>query len=424
MNKVLIVLLLAAASVTAQTQASPTGQQQKKVIQDSRESSAYVAAINAADAAQKANLIENYLQTYPNSVMTEDGLELLIKTYQQLNNTVQMKSTAQRVLRVNPNNLTALVVLTYLDHAKVNENGPDAPAALKEAGQYGARCIQALQTAPKPEGNTDEQWAASKPQFRIICQSAVGHAALADKDYPTAQQNLKEVVAAQPTDVASTYQLALAYLSPEPPVVDGLFWIAKAAASAPQLLPYAQNQYVRCHGNTVGFEELLATAKTAPTIPARYSALPQIAPLKLPSTYVSAQSSADKLQLNSDNSFSFQEAGQGYHGKFVLIDDTVELNISETGTTTTLRRQGNDLTDSSGQTWSHREQSSGTIAPSGAALHNEDIIKLVKVGIDDATITAKIKSSKCQFDTSTDALVLLKKSGVSTVVLNAMVGAE
>jgi tetratricopeptide (TPR) repeat protein len=360
MKKVLIALLLVAASVTAQAQASPTGQQQKKVIQDSRESGAYVAAINAADPAQKANLLENYLQTYPNSVMTEDGLELLIKTYQQLNNAAQMKSAAQRVLQVNPNNVTALVVLTYLDHTKGQENGADAAAALQEAGQYGARCVQALQTAPKPEGNTDEQWAATKNNFRILCQGAVGHAALAAEDYPAAQQILKDVVAAQPTDVTSIYQLALSYLLPKPPVVDGLFWAAKAAASAPQLLPYAKNQYVRYHGSEAGFDEMMAIAKTAPTIPARYSALPQIAPLKLPSTYISAQSPADKLQLNSDNSFSFQEAGQPYHGRFVLIGDTVELTISETGTTTTLHRHGNDLTDSSGQTWSYREQSAGT----------------------------------------------------------------
>jgi hypothetical protein len=120
---------------------------------------------------------------------------------------------------------------------------------------------------------------------------------------------------------------------------------------------------------------------------------------------------------------SLLEAGQAYHGTFVVKGSTLELNISETSTKTTLRREGDSLTDSSGQTWSHRDQSVGT-APIGVVLHNEDIIKLAKVGIDDATISAKIRSSKCQFDTSTDALVLLKKSGVSAVVLKAMVGAE
>ena len=148
-----------------------------------------------------------------------------------------------------------------------------------------------------------------------------------------------------------------------------------------------------------------------------------VAPLKLPSTYVSAQTPADRLQLNADNSIMLQEGGQTYHGTFVANGNALELNIGETGIKTTLSRQGDNLTDSSGQTWSYREQPSGT-SPSGAVLHNEDIIKLAKVGIDDATIMEKIRSSRCQFDTSTDALVLLKKSGVSAAVLQAMVGAE
>jgi tetratricopeptide (TPR) repeat protein len=308
MKKSLIVLLLAAASAVALAQAAPAGQQQpasgatpdqqKKVIQDPQEGNAYMAAVNAAEPAQRAQMMESFLQTYPNSVAKEDALEFLLKTYQQLNNGTQMKSAAQRVLQVNPNNLTALVVLTYLDHAKVQENGPDAAAVLQESGQYGTRCLQALQTAPKPEGNTDEQWTATKGSFRVICQSAVGHAALASKDYPVAQQNLKAVVAAQPNDVASIYQLALAYLSPKPPVVDGLFWIAKAANAAPQLLSYAKNQYIRYHGAPDGFDELLAAAKTAPTIPDGFTVAPAPSP---------ADQAADMLKKNPPDKLSFAE---------------------------------------------------------------------------------------------------------------------
>jgi hypothetical protein len=150
---------------------------------------------------------------------------------------------------------------------------------------------------------------------------------------------------------------------------------------------------------------------------------PPVAPLKLPALYVNAQNPVDKLQLNADNSLSLQEGGQTYQGTFVASGNTLELNIRETATKNTLTRQGNDLTSSDGQTWTWREQSTTVeTAPSAAVLQNEDIIKLVKVGIDDATIIAKISSSKCQFDTSTDALIQLKKSGVKPAVLKAMVG--
>jgi hypothetical protein len=60
--------------------------------------------------------------------------------------------------------------------------------------------------------------------------------------------------------------------------------------------------------------------------------------------------------------------------------------------------------------------------PAQDVLQNQDIIDLVGAGLDDATILAKIASSKCQFDTSTSALIKLKQSKVSAAVIKAMVG--
>ena len=210
--------------------------------------------------------------------MKEDGLEILLKTYQQLNNTAQIKTVAQRLLDVDANNLTALALLSYLDRQQALAGGADAATALQQAGELGTRGLKVLDTATKPEGYTDDQWNTMKTSFREIYLGSVGHAALQAKDYATAQQDLKEVVALQPTDVNSIYLLALAYLSPKPPVVDGLFWIAKAAGAAPQLLPYAKNQYARYHGSEDGFDALLAEAKTDATIPAGFTVAPAPSP--------------------------------------------------------------------------------------------------------------------------------------------------
>jgi hypothetical protein len=143
--------------------------------------------------------------------------------------------------------------------------------------------------------------------------------------------------------------------------------------------------------------------------------------LRLPSTYVSAQTPADQLHLNADNTFSLQEAGQTYGGTFAANGSALKLNLSG-GPETTATIQGNNLTDASGQTWVLREQSAGT-APGGAMLRNEDVIKMAKAGFDDTIILAKISGSNCQFDTSTDALIQLKKGGASAAVLKAIMGA-
>jgi hypothetical protein len=145
--------------------------------------------------------------------------------------------------------------------------------------------------------------------------------------------------------------------------------------------------------------------------------------LKLPATFTSSQSSTDQLQLNADNSLSLQVAGQSYHGTFSLDGNTLKLAIEQIGNSTATL-DGNKLTDSSRQTWVLQDKSAVPIPPAEAALRNQDIIDLVKAGIDDATILAKIASSKCQFDTSTVALINLKKSGVSAAVMKAMTEAS
>jgi len=157
--------------------------------------------------------------------------------------------------------------------------------------------------------------------------------------------------------------------------------------------------------------------KPAPAAPSP----PPVAPLKLPAAYVSAQAPADLLQLNADNTFSLQEAGQSYTGTFAANGSALKLNISG-GAETTATIQGNNLIDGSGQTWVLREQPAQAASGAGV-LQNQDIIKMVKAGLDDAIIMAKIAGSKCQFDTSTDALIQLKQSGASATVIKAIVGA-
>jgi hypothetical protein len=150
---------------------------------------------------------------------------------------------------------------------------------------------------------------------------------------------------------------------------------------------------------------------------------PAPASLRLPATYASAQAPADQLQLKADNTFSLQEGGQAYHGTFAVNGNSLELSIVELKTKTPATIQGKNLTDSSGQTWVLRETSAGT-APGAEMLQNDDVIKMAKAGFDDAIIIAKIGGSKCQFNTSPDALIRLKQGGVSAAVLKAMLATE
>jgi hypothetical protein len=64
--------------------------------------------------------------------------------------------------------------------------------------------------------------------------------------------------------------------------------------------------------------------------------------------------------------------------------------------------------------------SAGAASPQ-KPLSNEDILSMVQAGLPTDVVIEKIKSSKTAFDTSTEALVALKKAGVSGDVIRIMV---
>ena len=56
-------------------------------------------------------------------------------------------------------------------------------------------------------------------------------------------------------------------------------------------------------------------------------------------------------------------------------------------------------------------------------LTNDSVIQMIKAGLPEAVVIAKIRSTATKFDLKTDSLVSLKKAGVSDKVLEAMVAA-
>jgi tetratricopeptide (TPR) repeat protein len=290
----------------AQTQPAASQPQQKKEIKDPAEYNAYVGAVQQTDPNAKISGLEAFLAQYPNSVMKEDALELLMVAYQQANNQAKMIDTAQRILQVNPNNLRALALLSYIKRAQA-EAGQDAQKNLADGAQFAERGLQALQTAPKPEGTSDADFAKMKKQMSAIFNGTSGMAALQAKNFPQAQQRLRAAVEADPNDLRNVYPLALADLTGTPPnPVEGLFFIARAAnlatgsAGQAQIESYGKNQYIKYHGSDQGWTDLLALAKANPLPPAGFTITQYVPPTP-------AQQAADLVKTKAPKDMSFAE---------------------------------------------------------------------------------------------------------------------
>ena len=218
---------LASGQVTAppapqpQTTPAPAPPAQKKEIKDPAEYNAYVGAVQQTDPAAKISGLEAFLTQYPNSVMKEDALELLMGTYQQADNQAKVIDTANRLLAANPDNARALVLLAY------NERATQKWA---DAKQHAERGLQAVTKMVKPDGVSDADFAKQKAQLTGLLNSVAGFSALQLKDYADAQKYLRPAVEADPNNVENVYPLALSYLTATPEDdVNGLFFIARAA---------------------------------------------------------------------------------------------------------------------------------------------------------------------------------------------------
>ncbi|HXP17663.1 MAG TPA: hypothetical protein VN868_11215 [Terriglobales bacterium] len=310
MKTSVVALLLALAVVAAgqgaatpqpqasQPQSSAAPPAQKKEIKDPAEYNAYVGAVQQADVAAKISGLEAFLTQYPNSVMKEDALELLMGTYQQAANQAKVIDTANRLLAVNPDNARALVLLAY------NERAAQKWA---DAKQHAERGLQALSKMAKPDGVSDADFAKQKTQLAGLLNSVAGFSALQLKDFPSAQKYLRGAVEGDPNNVENVYPLALSYLSAAPSDdVNGLFFIARAAnlvadpKGKESIVKFGRSKYVKYHGSDQGWDDLLALAKTTPLPPAGFAIKQYVPPTP-------AEQAAELVKTKKPEQMSFAE---------------------------------------------------------------------------------------------------------------------
>jgi tetratricopeptide (TPR) repeat protein len=316
---VLAMLLVAAVTAVAQTApapaaapqnatapAAPAAPQQKKEIKDPAEYNAYIGAFGQQDPAAKISGFEAFNTQYPNSVMKEEALEQLMGAYQATGNQAKVVETAQKVLQANACNLKALALVDFAKRAMA-EAGQAPQQSLADAGQYGEKGLQCLQTATKPDGMSDPDFQKFKAQIAEIFNGAGGMNALQNKDYAKAQQYLRASVEGDPANLRDVYPLALAYLTPGPTEkpVDGLFFIARAAnlaqgAGKDQIAKFGKSKYVKYHGADDGWNELLAQTATTTLPPAGFTIKQYVPPTP-------AEQAADLVKTKKVEEMSFAE---------------------------------------------------------------------------------------------------------------------
>ena len=303
MKKILLTVVLGVAVVAGAQDAAKPAQGQPAapqsaapVIKDPAEYNAYVAAVDPAkDANAKISGLEAFLTQYPNSIMKNQAMEILMGTYQQAGNTKKTMETATKLVAADPCQVRALTLLAYFDRVLAQGGDPTAKQLLADGKKYGQQGLDCLPKWMKPDGTSDADFGKMKDQMTGIFNAVLGIEALQegadataqhdaavkakddakaastqadkDKDYAAAAKDLKITVDGNPADFSVVYPLALSYLGENPPdYQNGIWFAARAAAVAPpaaqaQIEKYARAQYVKFHAGDDGWAEFLAAAK-------------------------------------------------------------------------------------------------------------------------------------------------------------------
>jgi len=257
-----------------QGQAAP----QAPIIKDPAEYNTYVAAIQQNDINAKISELEAFIAQYPNSVMKNQALEILMQTYQQSGGVDKAMATATTLAASDSCNVAALTLLTYLDRTKSQGGDPNGKQEAADAEKYGQQGLDCLPKFNKPEGISQTDFDKMKAQMKENFEAGIGWGALQDKDYKKAADHLKAAADANPpdsqNDISLLYPLALSYLGQNPAdYQNGIWYAARAARVAPAanqaaIEKYTKSQYVHYHQGDDGWENIYNTAKAGgPQVP-------------------------------------------------------------------------------------------------------------------------------------------------------------
>src|SRR5215470_713868 len=178
-----------AAPAPAGTDQKAWEEQKARTLEANKESLTYVQQLvfsgvyQAKDPGKRAGLLVKFAQSFPDSPYAPQALGVAATAYQEAQNTAKMLEVANGLLTKDPNNIGMLLLLS--DY--YGERGEQ----LDKAEGYAKKAISALDTAPKPEGVTDEQWAQQKSLQKGLALSSLGQVNIAKKDNAQAVDNLK-----------------------------------------------------------------------------------------------------------------------------------------------------------------------------------------------------------------------------------------
>lgn len=196
-------------------QAQPNGQAAQPATPQPtpEEATAYTAIQNELDPDQQLKLVDDFAKKYPNSILLSDAYFFGASAEQQKNQIAKAVEYGEKSIKLRPDNLRTLILLTGLLPQPADLVGSDADkdAKLKETETDAASAQTLLAKLAKPASQTDEQFA--KLKSNIISQI---HSSLGMVHLQHAMESLTGVDAGELAKSEAEYKMAVSMGDPRP----------------------------------------------------------------------------------------------------------------------------------------------------------------------------------------------------------------
>jgi tetratricopeptide (TPR) repeat protein len=290
----IITALCLIVGVAAWAQAPATGQEagpQGKQPYTMAEYNSYQACANDTNPASQVKCFDDFVAKYPNSALLIYVYPKYVEAYGKLKDYRKVIESADKVLSLGDkiDGPTKYSVLSTRAQAYAQLVATDKAAAADANLARGAvdavgQALKYLEEVKKPEGMTDDQFSAEKVKIKTFLNGVGAQAAGIQKDSAKQIEFYRAVLALNPDDVVTNYQLGKVYLAMQPPQSMDAFWyVARGAASKAatqqqkkQLTDYLRKlvsnyQQASCDSITdAELNELLQLAASTPARPDTY----------------------------------------------------------------------------------------------------------------------------------------------------------
>jgi len=269
MKKLVLASVMALASISlVQTPTLRAQDSDSITIKDMTEYNSYQIANSQTDPKAKAKALEDFLSTFPQSVVKKSVLDTLVDVYQGLGDQDKTLSAASRLLQMDPGNLKAILYSVVI---KKTQCGKTSDA---QTCDDGAVLAQKGLTAAKPAKMSDDDWKKMTTAAFPIFHSAIAwDDAVSKKDFAAAINEWRAELMLYTDDQSKsaglfdTLQLAQAYVQPSAAkdLTKACYFFARVWDFAPanfkaQIEPKLEYYYKKFHGGLDGLDDLKAKA--------------------------------------------------------------------------------------------------------------------------------------------------------------------